>query len=83
MWMSDARASSALVMMQRHQPDHRRFGREVLQLLDVGVEGELVAALLDVADDLAERRLARAVEPLERGLELGRNRDQRPHRRAR
>ena len=57
---------------ERHEPDHRRLGREVLQLLDVGVERELVAALLDVADDLADRRAAGAVEALERGLELGR-----------
>ena len=70
-------------MMQRHEADHRRFGREVLQLLDVGVEREIVVALLDVADDLAQRRLARAVQALERGVELGRNRDQRPARRGR
>ncbi len=63
---------------QRHQADHRRFGGEILQLLDVGVEGEIVA-LLDVAQDLAERRFARAVQPLERRLELHRNRDLRPH----
>ena len=65
---------------EAHEPDHRRFGGEVLQLLDVGIEGELVDARLDVADDLALRRLARAVEALERGLELGRDRDHRLHR---
>ena len=37
---------------ERDQPDHRRFGRQVLQLLNVGVEGEVVA-LLDVADERA------------------------------
>ena len=63
---------------ERDQPDHRRLGGEVLQLLDVGVEGELVA-LLDVADDLADRRAPGAVEALERRVELGRNRDQRLH----
>ena len=68
---------------QRHEADDRRLGREVLQLLDVGVERELVGARLDVAEQLALRRLAGAVEPLERRLELGRNRDHRPHARAR
>ena len=56
---------------QRHQPDHRRLGGEVLQLLHVGVERDLVAAHLDVvADDLAHRGLAGAVEALERRVEL-------------
>ena len=32
---------------QRDQPDDRRLGREVLQLLHVGVEREVVAAGLD------------------------------------
>ena len=54
---------------ERHEADDRRLGREVLQVLDVGVESELVA-LLDVADDLADRRAARAVEALERRVEL-------------
>ena len=63
---------------EAHHPDDRRLGREVLQLLDVGVEGDLVAALLDVAHDLAERGLAGAVQALERRLELGRDRDHRP-----
>ena len=40
---------------------------------------EVVAALLDVADDLADRGAAGAVESLERGVELRGNRDQRPH----
>ena len=64
---------------QVHEPDHRRLGREVLQLLHVGVERELVDARLDVADDLAVRRLAAAVQTLERGFELGRDRDHRAH----
>ena len=62
---------------ERDEPDDRRLGREVLQLLDVRVERELVA-LLDVADDLADRGAPGAVEALERRVELGRNRDQRP-----
>ena len=65
---------------QADQADDRRLGRQVLQLLHVGVEGEFVAARLDVADQLALRRLAAAVEALERGFELGRHRDHRPHR---
>ena len=64
---------------ERDEPDHRRLRREVLQLLDVGVERELVAALLDVADDLAHRGAAGAVQALERGVELVGNRDQRLH----
>ena len=44
---------------------------------------EFVDARLDVADHLALRRLAGAVEALERGFEFGRDRDHRPHRRAR
>ena len=63
---------------QRDEPDHRRLGGQVLELLDVGVERELVA-LLDVADDLAELRLAGTVEALERGLELGGDRHHRLH----
>ena len=63
---------------QRHHAYHRRFGGEILQLLDVGVEGKVIA-LLDVAQDLAERRFARAIQPLERRLELHRNRDLRSH----
>ena len=58
---------------ERHEADDRRLGREVLQVLNVGIERELVA-LLDVADDLTDRRAARAVEPLECGVELRRNR---------
>ena len=61
---------------ERDQPDHRRLGGEVLQLLDVGVERELVA-LLDVADDLADGGAPGAVEALQRRVELGRDRDQR------
>ncbi len=61
---------------QRYQANHRRFGSEILQLLDVGVEPDVVA-LLDVADNLPQRRFARAVETLQRRLELGRNRDHR------
>ena len=64
---------------ERDEADHRRFGGEVLQLLDVGVEREVVAALLDVADDLADRGAAGAVETLERRVELVGNRDQRLH----
>ena len=56
-----------------------RLGREVLELLHVGVEGHVVPARLDVADDLALRGLAGAVEPLERRLELGGDRDHRAH----
>ena len=59
---------------ERHQAYHRRFGREVLQLLDIGIESDVVA-LLDIADDLSQCRLARAVEALQRSLELGGNRD--------
>jgi hypothetical protein len=63
---------------QRHQPDHRRLGREVLELLHVGVERDLVAAHLDVvADDLAHRGLAGAVQALERRVELAGNGDHR------
>src|SRR6185312_10716266 len=51
---------------------------QVLQLLDVGVERELVA-LLDVAHDLPYRGAARSVEALERRVELGRNCDLRLH----
>ena len=64
---------------ERDEPDDRRLGGQVLQLLDVGIEGEIVAALLDVADDLADRRAAGAVQPLQRGVELGRDRDLRLH----
>ena len=66
--------------MQADQADHRRLGGQVLQLLHVGVERELVDPRLDVAEQLALRRLAGAVEPLQRGLEFGRNRHHRPHR---
>ena len=62
------------------EADDRRFGGQVLQLLHVGVEREFVDARLDVADHLALRRLAGPVEPLQRGVELGRDRDHRPHR---
>ena len=79
MWMSEARISSALVITSDTSRMTGRLGGEVLQLLHVGVERELVA-LLDVADDLAQLRLAGAVEPLQRRLELGGDRD---HRRAR
>ena len=61
---------------QRDQADHGRFRREILELLDVGVEADVVA-LLDVAEDLVQRRLARAVESLQRGIDLRRNRDER------
>ena len=65
---------------QRHEADHRRLRREVLQLLHVGVERDLVAAHLDVvADDLAHRALAAPVEPLERRVELPGHRDHRAH----
>ena len=57
---------------QAHEADDRRLGRQVLQLLHVGVEREFVAARLDVADQLALRGLAAAVEAFERGLEFGR-----------
>ena len=63
---------------ERDEPDHRRLGCEVLQVLDVGVERELVA-LLDIADDLSDRGAPGAVQPLQRRVELGRNRDQRFH----
>jgi hypothetical protein len=71
MWMSEARLQG-VGDEERNEPDDRRFGREVFQLLDVGVEGELVA-LLDVADDLANRRSAGAIEALERGIEFRRD----------
>ena len=45
---------------QRDQPYHRRFRREILELLDVGVEADVIA-LLDVAENLTERRLARTI----------------------
>jgi hypothetical protein len=61
----------------RDQAYDRRFRREVLEVLHVGVESQVVARL-DVADDLAHRRAAAAVETLERGVELRWNRDQRP-----
>ncbi len=64
---------------ERDEPDHRRLRREVLQLLDVGVEREVVPALLDVADDLADCRAPGAVEPFERRIELVGNRDHRLH----
>ena len=64
---------------QRHEADHRRFGREVLQLLHVRVERKLVGARLDVAEQLALRGLARAVEALERRLEIGGNGHHRAH----
>ena len=63
---------------ERDEPDHRRLGGEVLQVLDVGVERELVA-LLDIADDLSDRGAPGAVQPLQRRIELGWNRDQRFH----
>ncbi len=62
---------------ERDEPDHRRFGGEILQLLDVGIERKIVATLLDVADDLADRGAARTVESFKRRIELVRNRDQR------
>ena len=62
---------------ERDEPDHGRFGREILELLDVGVEREVVAALLDIADDLSHRRPPCAIQALERGVELGRDRDER------
>jgi hypothetical protein len=55
---------------ERNEANDGRLGRQVLEVLDVGVERELVA-LLDVADDLADGRAARAIEALERGVELG------------
>jgi hypothetical protein len=63
-----------------HEPDHRRFRGKVLQLLDVGIEVEVVHARLDVADDLALRGLAGAIQALERGFELAWNRHHRLHR---
>jgi hypothetical protein len=74
--MSEARALERVGDDQRHEPDHRRFGREVLQLLDVGVERELVA-LSRRRRRSGRRPCAGAVEALERRVELGRNRDQR------
>ena len=68
---------------QRHEADDRRLGCEVLQLLDVGVERELVGARFDIADQLADRRLAGAVQALERRLELRWDGDHRAHRAAR
>ena len=65
---------------KRHQPDHRGLRREVFQLLDVGVECQFVAAGLHVADELADGRTTRAVQPLERRFEIGGNRDHRPDR---
>jgi len=47
-------------------------------VLDVGIEGELVA-LLDVAHDLPDGGLAGAVETLDRRVELGRDRHARLH----
>ncbi len=64
---------------ERDEADHGRLGGEILQLLDVGVEREVVAALLDIADDLPDRRAAGAVETLERGVELSGYRHQRLH----
>ena len=64
---------------QADQADDRRFRREVLQLLHVGVEGEFVDARFDVADHLALRRLAGAVQALQRSFEFRGNGDHRPH----
>ena len=49
-----------------------------LQLLDVGIEREVVAALLDVADDLADRRASAPYRRLSAASNLL-NRDQRLH----
>ena len=63
----------------RDEADDRRLGREILQLLHVGVEREIVAALLDVAHDLPDGGAVCAVQPLERRIELARNCDPRLH----
>ncbi len=80
MWMSDARASSALVMMSDTSRITGASAARSFSCCTSASNDEIVAAsLLDVADDLSHRRAARAVQPLERRLEVGRDRDQRAH----
>ena len=69
MWMSEARASSAWVMSRFTRRMTGASRGEVLQVLDVA-EVLLLVARLDVVDDLAHRRLAAAVEALERRVDL-------------
>ena len=68
---------------QADQPDDRRFGGQILQLLDVGEHAVFIDDPgFDPVDDLAERRLVAAVQALHRGVEFVRQREQRPDRAA-
>ena len=73
MWMSEARISSALVMSSDTSRITGASEARSFNCWTSASKDEFVA-LLDVADELPQHRLARAVEPLERGLELGRDR---------
>jgi hypothetical protein len=65
-----------------HEPDHRRLGSEVLQVLDIAPV-LLVVARLDALDDGAHGRLAAAIQPLERRVDLVGRRDVGTHALAR
>ena len=68
---------------QADETDDRRFGGEVLQLLDVGEHPVFVDdACLDAIDDLSQRRLVAAVKSLQRLVELVGQRDHRSDRPA-